>query len=151
MYMRIRRHDHEREYCKNVERDIFKSGVEAAACRRTFGFYRVFYHKGEEKSGTGRYVKNQLLIGVTPGTDESVIENLAESYDADIVGYLKEMKMYQIEFRRDVSYIEMEKIAENLESCPYISYAMLNYLDDLENFWKKQKRRQEGTFLLVGA
>ena len=87
----------------------------------------------DENSGD-RYVKNQLIIGVTPGTDESVIENLAESYDADIVGYLKEMKMYQIEFRRDVSYIELEKIAENLESCPYISYAMLNYLDDLENF-----------------
>ena len=86
-----------------------------------------------DESTGDRYVKNQLLIGVIHDTDESVIENLAESYDADIVGYLTKMKMYQIEFRRDVSYIELEKIAENLESCPYVSYAMLNYLDDLDN------------------
>ncbi len=86
-----------------------------------------------DESTGDRYVKNQLIIGVTAGTDESLIENLADSYDAEIVGYLTEMKMYQIEFCRDVSYTELEKMIENLESCPYISYVMLNYVDDLKN------------------
>ena len=77
-----------------------------------------------------RYIKNQLLIGVTPDVDESIIENMADSYDAEIVGFLTKMKMYQIEFHQDKTYSELEEIIEELEDYPYITYAMLNYLDN---------------------
>lgn len=78
------------------------------------------------------YVRNQVLISAELNVDKAVIEALAESLDAEIVGYLELMNDYQLEFKEDKTLEELEKIIDSLMELPEVSYASLNYVVESE-------------------
>lgn len=73
-----------------------------------------------------QYVKNQLLISAYMGTPKEAIEEIAEEFDAEIVGYTAITCNYQFEFKNDMSLDDLEEVAEYLEGYPYISAVFLN-------------------------
>ena len=48
---------YECKYRKNIELELFEPDVEIDARRWLSGVYRMFYHKGEEKSDSDRYMR----------------------------------------------------------------------------------------------
>lgn len=79
-----------------------------------------------------KYAKNQLLISVFSETNEWLeIERIANEIDAEIVGYIEISGDYQIEFRNDKSLEELETIANNLNSYPFVINVTLNIISDV--------------------
>ncbi|MDE7365628.1 MAG: protease complex subunit PrcB family protein, partial [Ruminococcus sp.] len=78
-----------------------------------------------------KYAKNQLLISVFSETNEWLeIERIANEIDAEIVGYIEISGDYQIEFRNDKSLEELETIANNLNSYPFVINVTLNIISE---------------------
>ena len=73
-----------------------------------------------------QYVKNQLLVSAYLGTPKGVIETLAESLNAEIVGYTAITCDYQFEFREDKTLEDLYGIIDYLEEVPFISGSFLN-------------------------
>ena len=83
----------------------------------------------DEKTGY-TYVKNQLLISCNMGTpnDKEKIQKICEEIGAEIVGYIEITSDFQIEFKRDMTYDELMKIAKELEDNYYfIQSVTLNF------------------------
>lgn len=93
------------------ENNYIKDSTDADVAFDTFGF---------------PYIKNQIVFMTYLGTDKSIIEKLASDMDADIVGYIQSCCFYQIEFRSDKSFEELEELVEFIEGHSYIMYAGLN-------------------------
>lgn len=70
----------------------------------------------DKKSGI-KYVKNQLLVSFTMGTpnDWEKMESICQEIDAEIVGYIEFTSDFQIEFKHDKTYEELEELAKKLE------------------------------------
>ena len=71
----------------------------------------------DKKSGI-KYVKNQLLVSFTMGTpnDWEKMESICQEIDAEIVGYIEFTSDFQIEFKHDKTYEELEELAKKLEN-----------------------------------
>ncbi|MBP5555870.1 MAG: S8 family serine peptidase [Lachnospiraceae bacterium] len=78
------------------------------------------------------YVRNQLVVGVMLGIDKKFVIDMAEHFGASIVGYISKMEMYQFEFSTDKTYSELDELIEEIESYSFVTYAMLNYVEGLE-------------------
>ncbi len=72
------------------------------------------------------YVKNQVLISAYMGVEKSIIEEIAEEIDAEIVGYIELTNDYQLEFREEKSAEEIDVILGYLNSFSFVSLASLN-------------------------
>lgn len=86
----------------------------------------------DEKTGI-KYIKNQLLVSVTLGTPDAKkkMEDICADIGAEIVGHIEIVSDFQIEFDRDLTYDELEKIGKELEEQYYfISSVGLNYAVD---------------------
>ena len=90
-------------------------------------------------------VKNQLLLTSKEGIAFSQIEELAHSYDAEIVGYLELTDDYQIEFYEEITPERLRSLREELgqneliERCDYNLSAEIDcdfYTNDAE--WSSQ-------------
>lgn len=70
-------------------------------------------------------VKNQLLLTAKEGTTFAQIEDLAHSYDAEIVGCLELVDYYQIEFYEEITPERLQELKDELaqdeliERCDY--------------------------------
>lgn len=71
-------------------------------------------------------VKNQLLISCNIGTPKEEMEKVCEEVGAEIVGYTEITSDFQIEFKEDKTYEELEEIADYIYGYPFISYISLN-------------------------
>ena len=83
----------------------------------------------DEKTGIS-YIKNQLLISCSVGTpnDKEKIQKICDEIGAEIVGYIEITSDFQIEFKRDMTYDELMKIANELtEKYYFIESVALNY------------------------
>ena len=62
-------------------------------------------------------MKNQLLVSFTMGTpnDWEKMESICQEIDAEIVGYIEFTSDFQIEFKHDKTYEELEELAKKLE------------------------------------
>ena len=78
-----------------------------------------------------QYVKNQLLISAFIGTEKSRIEDIVKEIDAEIVGMIELTGDYQIEFREEKTLNELSKIADRINSYPFISNVTLNLVSEL--------------------
>ena len=77
-----------------------------------------------------RCVKNQLLVSCNIGTSKEQMEEVCEEVGAEIVGYMEITSDFQIEFKEDKSYEELEEIADYLYGYPFVSYISLNMVVD---------------------
>lgn len=72
------------------------------------------------------YVKNQLLISGNPDSKYEDVSSLCDIYDFDIVGYIELTKDYQIEFRKDKTYDELNSLTDEFTNMDFVSYCSLN-------------------------
>lgn len=79
-----------------------------------------------------RYVRNQVLVGVMLGIDQSLVEIIAAELGATIVGYIPLSEMYQLEFAEEKDYDQLYEVIEELESYSFVNYAILNYAEEIE-------------------
>ena len=80
------------------------------------------------------YAKNQLLISADPGTDMPTIhkiQQIAEELDAEVVGVIELTGDYQIKFRHDMTLPELEEVADQLNSYPFVYNVTLNLIEDV--------------------
>ena len=87
----------------------------------------------DEKTGH-KYVKNQLLVSIKIGTPDAKkkMEEICKELGAEIVGCIELTNDYQIEFTRDMTYDELNKISKELEEKYYfIDKVSLNTVMDV--------------------
>lgn len=82
-----------------------------------------------------RYIRNQVLVGVMLGVDKSTVEGIAESLGAKVVGYIPFAEMYQVEFEEYKTYDELNNAIFEFECYSFISYAVLNYVEEAETLY----------------
>ena len=78
-----------------------------------------------------QYVKNQLIVCCDKNTPKEKGKEIAEEFDAEVVGYIEVISQFQIEFNSDKTYAELEKLAEEIESkYDYVDMCIPNYVDE---------------------
>lgn len=86
----------------------------------------------DEETGL-QYVKNQILISAFKGVDKSIIEEIVEEVNAEIVGYIELTNDYQVEFKDNKTLNEMAKVADYIDSYSFISDVTLNIVTPLKH------------------
>ncbi|MDE6592029.1 MAG: sigma-70 family RNA polymerase sigma factor [Oscillospiraceae bacterium] len=80
-------------------------------------------------AGNGLYcVKHQLLLTADDNVGFEQIRELAESYNASIVGYIELTNDYQIEFNYDIDIDELKGMISIISDIPYIQNVSLNLI-----------------------
>lgn len=74
------------------------------------------------------YVKNELIVMTYLGTDKRIVESIAAEMGAQIVGYIKDMGMFQLEFTEDKTCEELEEYIDLFYVYPFVMYVDLNYI-----------------------
>ncbi len=72
-------------------------------------------------------IPNELIIAVDTSTAEEEINGLADEIGGKVIGYLKNVGMYQIQFTKDYSEDELENIREAIKGSDIVEDAFLNY------------------------
>ncbi len=72
------------------------------------------------------YVKNQILISGNLDSKYEDVSSLCDEYGFDIVGYIEFSKDYQIEFRDDKTYEELNLLIDEFKEMDFVSYCSLN-------------------------
>ena len=103
--------------------------------RETLGDLGEMYYKEATQDDVVEYdgllcVKNQLLVSCNIGTPKEQMKDVCEEIGAEIVGYTEITSDFQIEFKEDKSYEELEEIADYLYGYPFVSYISLNMVVD---------------------
>ena len=75
------------------------------------------------------YVNNQIVLCAYLGTQKSIIEVLASQVEAELVGYIEFANVYQLEFTRNMTYDELQKVVSYVSGLSYVSSVSLNYID----------------------
>lgn len=78
------------------------------------------------------YADNQLLVTVQDGVPRSYIENLAENYRAQVVGWIEVTGDYQLEFSESRSLPELEILASQLLAEGLVESTCIHYLYKVE-------------------
>ena len=99
--------------------------------RETLGDIGEAYYKEATADDIVEYdglqcVKNQLLVSCNLGTSKEQMEMVCEEVGAEIVGYIEITSDFQIEFKEDKTYEELEEIADYIYGYPFISNITLN-------------------------
>lgn len=83
-------------------------------------------------AGDGLFcVKRQLLLTAEDDVDFEQIRELAESYNASVVGYIGLTNDYQIEFNYDIDIDELKGMIPIMSDIPYIQSVSLNiYIEE---------------------
>lgn len=71
------------------------------------------------------YLNNQLSLISTNNATKSDIDELANEYNAEIVGYIEFTGDYQLEFDEEKSYSVLNKISKELEQSDYVKSASI--------------------------
>lgn len=103
--------------------------------RETLGDIGENYYKEASPDDVVEYdglrcVKNQLLVSCNIGTPKEDMEMACEEVGAEIVGYTEITSDFQIEFKEDKTYDELEEIADYLYGYPFVSFISLNTVVD---------------------
>lgn len=80
----------------------------------------------DKETGTG-YIDNEILIYAKDGISRDNVENLAQGYNAEIVGQIKTINYYQWKFNTSYSLLELKEICNNLEQETIVEHATINY------------------------
>lgn len=80
-----------------------------------------------------QYAKNQINLVGTEGSHFEQFENLGESYDFEIVGYIEFSKDYQIKFFEDKTYQQMKDYVLKFLQYDFIEEANINLVIEIEN------------------
>ena len=80
----------------------------------------------DKETGTG-YIDNEILIYVKDGISRDNVENLAQGYNAEIVGQIKTINYYQWKFNTSYSLLELKEICNKLEQESIVEHATINY------------------------
>ena len=78
-----------------------------------------------------RYVKNQLLVSCALSTDRAEVEKVAELVGAEIVGYIELTCDYQFEWKEDKTADELQTLADQIESAPFVENVTLNTVSEI--------------------
>lgn len=89
----------------------------------------------EEIPGTNiKYVSKELLVLAKDGVSESSIESTISQYSGNIVGYIKDVGIYQVRFNNVTDLSELAIIAEALDQDDNVDVAALNIVLDALNY-----------------
>lgn len=93
----------------------------------------VYFYQTEEEhiagdEGAIQYADNEILLVAKEGTSYKQIEKLAESYDAEIVGWIEQTGDYQLKFMEEYSLEGLEGIADDLAKEKHVLLAYVNYI-----------------------
>lgn len=81
----------------------------------------------EQSEGSLPYVRNQLLVMADDSVSFKDIEAYTVGMNAEIVGYIKTINKYQIEFNSDVDYNYLKEKINEIKLNPLIENVSLNY------------------------
>lgn len=85
-----------------------------------------------EYDGNGiYYVHNQVLLTARDNVSFNDIENIAETLNAEIVGYIELTNDYQIEFNSEMTTEELYQLIEELGADQLVEYTSLNTVIDI--------------------
>ncbi len=87
-------------------------------------------HIADDESGV-MYADNEILLVADEGVSYEQVEELAEEYDAKIVGWIEQTGDYQLELSEDYTMEELEKTAADMESEKIIDSACINYISEV--------------------
>lgn len=73
-----------------------------------------------------KYVAKELLVLFKEGVPESDVESILAQYSADIVGYIKEVGIYQVRFDNVSDLSELAAVAETLGQDNNVDTVTLN-------------------------
>lgn len=74
------------------------------------------------------YADSQILLTAAPISSFEEVEDLAASYDGEIVGYISDTADYQLQFPRGTAYPELLSLAETLAADPLAESATVSYV-----------------------
>lgn len=80
-----------------------------------------------QNEGSLPYVRNQLLVMADDSVSFKDIEAYTVGMNAEIVGYIKPINKYQIEFNSDVDYNYLKEKINEIKLNPLIENVSLNY------------------------
>lgn len=78
-----------------------------------------------------RYVKNQIIVSAEIGTPKEQMNSVADALGADIVGYLEFSADFQLEFRQDMSFKELQDCISEICENDFVRYASLNLASEI--------------------
>lgn len=84
------------------------------------------------KNYEAAYVNNQLVVVAKDNVARAVVEELINTYDAEIVGEIETIGMYQIQFERKKTLEELNRIITELKANTNVEDAYLNTVIDTE-------------------
>jgi len=79
------------------------------------------------------YVNNQLVVSLKDNVSQDALQDVLESYDAAVVGRIKTIGIYQIEFNSAKSMTELNKIIKDLTALDCVEDAYLNTVLNFED------------------
>lgn len=80
----------------------------------------------DKETGTG-YIDNEILIYTKDGVSRDNVENLAQKYNAEIVGQIKTINYYQLKFNTSYSLLKLKEICNKLEQESIVEHSTINY------------------------
>ena len=87
-----------------------------------------------------KYIDNEILVVVKDGISEEEVSELAEKYDAEIVGEIEATGDYQLKLKKACSEAELDSIIDKLRSEDIIDSASLNYVGEYSEDKKVEER-----------
>ena len=85
----------------------------------------------DEETGI-QYAKNQLLISCDIGVPKELMQDVCNEIDAEIVGYIEITSDFQIEFKEDKTFEELEAMMIELpEKYDFISAVFFNTVSEV--------------------
>ena len=85
----------------------------------------------DEETGI-QYAKNQLLISCDIGVPKELMQDVCNEIDAEIVGYIEITSDFQIEFKEDKTFEELEAMMIELpEKYDFIRGASFNMVSEI--------------------
>ena len=84
----------------------------------------------DEETGI-QYAKNQLLLSCELGTPKELVQDVCNEIGAEIVGYIEVISDFQIEFKEDKTYEELDAMTIELpEKYDFIDAVFLNIVSE---------------------
>lgn len=96
-------------------------------------YYETTPEENIEQTSSGqKYANNEVLVVAAEGTSKSAMENLAESYQAEVVGYIEVTGDYQWKLNETYTYEELNALVDRLGQEELVEDASLQTIQELE-------------------